>query len=316
MDQPILITRRHFHALAGSAVAMAAASAFAQQPRAQSAAADGKASTKLATPRTIKCFTCDLNWVRTDRDSVRAAVAKDWAFVNPQEYFDYHREVGNNVMFLHAYTVGGFAFYPTKLGPVAPGSGSQLLPQIWALSRKARMPFMSYMCVGHDFGVQSRHPEWIVPGTTSLAPESGWTTLLCQRIREFLTQFPVEWMLFAWFFYGDASGDVAVQPASFVERPFREIVGRPMPAKANEITPQENLKYKREVLARQFRAIHDAIKETSPDTEMGFNVPYDKADEPLWRDHPMVNESEMIVTECTNKDVMEWRFAFASQSSE
>ena len=307
MDQPVRISRRRFHALAGSALAMTATSAFAQPP--QPAAASGNASAMLPTPRTIKCLNCDLNWARTG-DNTRAAVAADWASLNPQEYFDYHRAAGNNVIFLQAYTCGGFAFYPTKLGPMATGAGSQLLPRLWEISRKAKMPFMAYMNVDYEHGPDGachRHPEWVIPGTSIfMGPESGWTDLFCRRIREFLKQFPVEWMQFDGFAYGALLTDFAVQPAPFVEKPFREIIGRPMPAKASEITPAESLKYKREVMARQFRAIRNAIKETSPGTQMGFNVPYWKADDPAWQDHPMVNESETLITECTTTDVMEW----------
>ena len=323
MNESAPISRRRFHALAGSAVAMTVASALAQPPQGSrhtpcAAAAHGvcglpsvEAAAKSAPPRTIKCFCADLNWVRPG--PVFPAAAQDWAFIDPQEYFDYHREFGNNVAFCQAYTFGGFAFYPTKLGPLAPGPGSQLLPRLWELSRKAKMPFMSYMCVGADLVMSNHRPPWVVPTSRTeqpygfLAPESDWTELLCRRIREFLGQFPVEWLLLDWFVYGSLKpNEFRVQPARFAKKPFQEIIGRKMPAKPSEITPEENLKYKREVLARQFHAIRAAVEETSPGTQIGFNVPYWKADEPLWRDHPMVAESDLIVTECTNTDVMEW----------
>ena len=38
--------------------------------------------------------------------------------------------------------------------------------------------------------------------------------------------------------------------------------------------------------------------------QVGFNVPFWRADDPLWQDHPMVNETEMLWTESTTKDVM------------
>ena len=178
----------------------------------------------------------------------------------------------------------------------------QLLPRLWDLSRQAKMPFMAYMCVNYETGSESvarRHPEWMIPGTTMFAPESGWTELLCQRLREFLSQFPVEWLAFDGFDYGGLEGEYPVKPAPYVETPFREIIGRAMPARAEEITPAERLKYKREIMARQFRAIRKAVKETSSGTQIGFNVPFWRADDPLWQDHPMVNESEMLWTEST-----------------
>ena len=119
--------------------------------------------------------------------------------------------------------------------------------------------------------------------------------------------FPVDWMLLDWFVYGSLKPDeFHVQPAPFVERPFREILGRPMPAAAEEITAEESLRYKREVLARQFYRIRDAIKETSPGTRILFNVPYWKSAEAVWVDHPMLQESDALLAECTYPEVVEW----------
>ena len=115
MDQPILMSRRRFHALAGSALAMTATSAFAQQPQSPPATASGQRPVMFPTPRTIKCLDCDLNWVRTG-DKVRAATAADWVSVDPQEYFDYHREVGNNILFFQAYNQGGLRSIPQNWG--------------------------------------------------------------------------------------------------------------------------------------------------------------------------------------------------------
>ena len=261
-----------------------------------------------APPRTLKCFTCDLNWIQG-----ASATAQDWAFIDPQQYFDWHRDFGNNVMFCQAYAHGGHAFYPTKLGPVAPGPGARLLPRLYELTQKAGMPFMSYFCVGVDLTMSNQRTDWVVPKSRDfapygfLSPESPWTQLLCQRVREFLGQFPVEWVLFDWFVYGSLSpNDALVQPGPCVAKPFQEIIGRPMPKTAAEITPEERLKYKREVLARQFRALRDAVCETSPNTQIGFNVPYWRADEEIWRNRPMVNESDFLFSECTSEDVMEW----------
>ena len=75
-------------------------------------------------------------------------------------------------------------------------------------------------------------------------------------MEEFLRLYPVEWILFDWFVYGNLqSNGLPVQPAWFVKGPFREIIGRDMPDDAAKIAPDESLKYKREVLARQFYRI-------------------------------------------------------------
>ncbi len=264
---------------------------------------------------TIKLFDCDLNWVRYDKPvlSVNASAPQDWADVNPQEYFDWHRAIGNNVTFCQAYAFGGYAFYPTRLGALAPGEGSRLLPRLFELSQKAKMPFWSYFCVGADLVMCNMRDNWLVPGSRAymphgfLAPESPWTDLLCARIDEFLRQYPVDTILFDWFVYGNLkTNDALVQPAWFVEKPFKEITGREMPKRAEDITALEHLLYKRQILARQFERIRDTVRAASPSTKIGFNVPYWRPNEELWEGHAMLEQSDFLFAECSRSDVMEW----------
>ena len=258
----------------------------------------------------IRLMCCDLNWTRYDGTYAPPSLPQDWAFIDPQEYFDWHMEFGNTAMFCQAYTFCGYAFYPTKLGPVAPGPGSELLPQLLELSRKAGVPFWSYFSVSWDLIARGLRGDWLFPIQPEgwcLAPETPWTDLLCARVREFLRDYPVDWILFDMFLYGAVETNTfPVQPAPFVEEPFREIIGRPMPETAEEITPEESLRYKREIMARQFRRLKEAVRETSPETKIVFNVPYMSADEPVWTDHPMMNESDGLFAECTKPEVLEW----------
>ncbi len=259
---------------------------------------------------TIKLFCCDLNWTRYDEKCVLPSLPQDWAFIDPQEYLDWHLDFGNNAMFCQAYTFCGYAFYPSKLGPVAPGPGADLLPRLFGLSQKAKIPFWSYFSVSWDLIMRGLRGGWTFPhnpGGWCLAPETTWTDLLCERVREFLDDYPVDWILFDMFLYGEVDPDAfKVQPAPFVEKPFREIIGRPMPEKAEEITPEESLKYKREIMARQFRRLRDTVKDTSPATKILFNIPYMNADEALWANHPMMVESDALFAECSKPDVIEW----------
>ncbi len=172
----------------------------------------------------------------------------------------------------------------------------------------------SHFCVGADLITSNLRPGWVLPGSRGLpdfaygfmAPESPWTDLLCERITEFLTMYPSEFLLFDWFVYGSLRPDFAVQPAWFVKQPFEEIIGREMPATAAEITPAESLAYKRAVLARQFRRIQAAVRSASPQTKIGFNVPFWGAAEPLWVDNPMLNESDFLVAESTRPEIIDW----------
>jgi len=264
---------------------------------------------------TVKLMMFDLNWSMHDAPykCTLPSAPQDWAFVDPRAYFQWHVDFGNNAVFLQAYTYGGYAFYPSKLGPVAPGPGRELLPRVFELTRKNGMPFWSYFCVGADIAMNAYHPEWLVPGSRVhwqhgfLGPESPWTDLLCARVEEFLTDYPADWLIFDWFCYGDqADHSFPVQPCWFVEKPFAEIIGRPMPADAADITPEESLRYKRVIMERQFRRIQAAVRQTSPATKIAFTPPYWGPAEPLWADHPMLAESDGLLAEYSKPETMEW----------
>lgn len=265
-------------------------------------------------PQTIKQFSCDLNWTYFDHPYTHTPPgdAQDWAFVDPQAYYQWHRDLGVNIMFCQAYTFNGVSLYPSRLGPNAPAPGNTFLPRLLEQAHRDELPFMAYFCVGADLFTSNVRDHWLVPGSRAnfppgfLAPESPWTDLLCERIAEFLQAFPVEALLFDWFIYGNLTPDYPVQPAWFVKKPFEEIIGRPVPEDASEITPEESLLYKREVLTRQFHRIRDTVRQISPQTVFGFNVPYWEAAEALWVDHPMPAESDLLFAESTHEDVLEW----------
>lgn len=280
----------------------------------QAAAGPDRVKDLASGGKPIKLFCCDLNWVRLDKPMRQTppAAPQDWAFINAQEYFQWHKDFGVNVMFCQAYTFGGYALYPTKLGPLAPGPGRDLFPELFRLSRKAHLPFHAYFCVGADLIMSNMRNSWVIPTSRNsnywgfLGPESPWTDLLCARVEEFLRLYPVEWIAFDWFVYGNLqSNNLPVQPAWFVKGPFKEIIGRDMLADAAKITPEESLKYKREVLARQFYRIREAVHKVNRETKIYFNVPYRKPAEALWVNHPMLNESDMLFAESSD-DVVPW----------
>ncbi len=266
--------------------------------------------------RPIKLFCCDQNFVahRQKEFSVSAALPQDWAYLDPEEYFAWHRDFGVNIFFLQGYSWCGYAFYPTKLGPVAPGPGAELFPKMFKLAEKAGLPFSGYFGVNGDLIASNLRNEWTVPTSRNrmpqglLAPESPWTDLLCARITEFLRLYPVEWLNFDCFNYGAAITRMSFRFNFFalcVKGPFKEIIGREMPEKAEDITPEENLKYKREIMARQYYRIREAMHAGNPGTKANFNVPFYKAEEPMWVNHPMLNECDQLIAESSD-EVVSW----------
>ena len=160
--------------------------------------------------RATRLFCCDLNWTRYSDTYSPASLPQDWAFIDPKEYVDWHLEFGNNTMFCQAYTFCGYAFYPSKLGPVAPGPGCELLPRLMEEAKNAGVPFWSYFSVSWDLITRGLRGEWTFPHQPAawcLGPETVWTDLLCARVREFLADYPVDWILFDMFLYGEVDNN-------------------------------------------------------------------------------------------------------------
>jgi len=231
-----------------------------------------------------------------------------WANIDAKEYFDWHIEMGNNAMFCQAYNYGGYAHYPSKLGPLGEGESKYLLPRLFELSQKAKIPFWSYFTVSSVGMEMDRYPEAGID-KDFLEPTSPHTDVLCERIEEFLKDYPVDWILFDMFSYGSwKNQQTAPLPLHnpWTKKGFKEIFGREMPEKASDITPEETLRYKRGVLARQFHRIRHSVKKTCPNTKIIFNTPYLSANEPIWVNHPMLTESDGLFAESTNDAVVEW----------
>src|ERR1043166_3335625 len=171
------------------------------------------------------------DWVITPPSQNKPSLSAphDWAFIDPQEYFDWHLAVGNNAIYLTAYTHMGYAFYPTKLGPVAPGPGSALFPRLFEMARHAKLPVYSYFCASFDGVINLARWDWLIPNTRTnlwgyyLAPESPWTDLLCARIEEFLRQFPADVLFIDWFRYGEEKAGISVRPTWRVAKPLSYI---------------------------------------------------------------------------------------------
>lgn len=267
----------------------------------------------------IKMFIIDFNFVVfDDQPALRPlSSASDYADVDARQVFDYALSLGNNAIFCHAYTLNGCALYPSRLGPVSAGSAGTLLPDLYEIAKRNGLPFWSYFNVGQDAHINSVRPNWLIPGTATggdpsgfLAPETPWTDLLCARVEEFLATWKVDWLIFDGFVYGSFKPDLfKIPPAWYAREPFREIVGRALPSTIEGIRPEENLLYKREILARQFRRIRDTVKRVSPGTRICFNVPYWEPAEPLWVGHPMLEESDGLLAETTNEALVEYLLA-------
>jgi hypothetical protein len=246
------------------------------------------------------------------------SAATDWREVDVSAYVGWQDDHGANVISCQAWTFSGYATYPSELGPTLVGTAGRLLPGAYAYARANGIPIQSYVNVGVDLAVCATRPNWLVPGSQGveilgdvfphgfLAPESPWTELLCQRLVEFLERYPVDWVLCDWFCYGTLLNDRPLPVTPLVQSAFPEIVGRPLPTFPETPTPDEVLRYKREILAVQFRRIRDTAKQTSPGTKLFFNVPYFGPAEPLWVDHPMLRESDGLFAESSNAEIVDW----------
>ena len=273
--------------------------------------AAGAAKANSGEFKPIKLLNCDLNWSRK-KEKVRRSRPSDWANIDAKEYFDWHIEMGNNAIYCQAYNEGGYAHYPSKLGPLGEGKSKYLLPKLFELSQKAKIPFWSYFTVsatGMEMDKKEYAEERIGFPHGRLEPNGPHTDTLCARIEELLKDYPVDWILFDMFSYGRCwHQNTAPLPVEnpWARKGFKDLFGREMPEKASDITPEETLLYKREALARQFRRIRDSVKNTCPSTKIIFNAPYINANEPIWVNHPMVIESDGLFAESTNEAVVEW----------
>lgn len=270
--------------------------------------------------RAIRLLNFDFNWSMCELPTGEfrhcASAPDDWAFIDPVEYVDWHEQRGNNSILCQAYTQPGTALYPSRFGQNAPGPGRELCLRVAEETTRRGLSFWSYFSVGSESMLSTSRPQWTIAGSREVtgwlsffAPESPWTDLLCNRIAEFLGMCPqTDWLLLDWFGYGSYTDAwPRVDPrAWFVRANFPRICGRPAPETPEDVTDEEDLLYKRTVLAEQFVRIRDTVRQANPRTKIMFNVPYHRPADPRWVDHPMVLESDGLFSEATTPGVMDW----------
>lgn len=268
----------------------------------------------------LRIFTLDLNYasVGPDGATVAPSAATDWKTVDPFAFCDWQVAHGANVVGCQPWTFSGFATFPSELGPRATGTGGTLFPAVYDRARDRGVPILAYFNVAVDLAVCSSRPHWLVPGSQGveilgdtfwhgfLDPQSRWADLLADRILEFLSQFKPDWVLFDWFCYGSLMNDLSLPSTPQVRADFGAIIGKAFPEDPGQVSSADAIKYKREVLARWFARIRDAVRATSPVTKIVFNVPYFGPAEPIWVDHVMLRESDALFAESSNPDIVEW----------
>ena len=257
----------------------------------------------------VKLFMQDFNFTVFDKwPKLRPpSSASDYADIDADEVFDFSLDLGVNAIYCHAITINGCALYPSRLAPVSAGNMGTLAPALYERARKAGLPFWTYFSIAQDGHMSQTKPQWLVPNTDFLAPETPWTDLLCERIAEFLSICKPDWIGFDAFTYGSFWPDrFRIRPAPFVRPLFEELFGKAMPEEEADITPEESRLYIREVLARQFYRIRDTVREHSPQTKICFNVPFWEPAEAVWVDHPMLRESDGLIAESANDELAEY----------
>ena len=268
----------------------------------------------------LRLFTMDLNYAVVDGagDTVVPSAATDWRAIDPTAHIQRQLDSGANVVSCQGWTYSGYALFESELGPRATGSAVTLMPRAFAVAKDLGVPVVTYLNVGSDLAVCATRPHWLVAGSQGveilgdvfpsgfLAPESGWGDLLIERIAELLSRFPADWLLLDWFCYGNLLNDLPISVTSLVRETYLELIGDPPSDPSGTLDEQEALRYRRAVLARLFGRIQAAARATSPRTKLVFNVPYFRAADPLWGDHPMLLESDALFAESSNSEIVDW----------
>jgi hypothetical protein len=268
----------------------------------------------------LRLFTFDLNYAVVDGagEIVVPSAATDWQAIDPTAYIQRQLDAGANLVSCQGWTYSGYALFESELGPRAIGSAATLMPRAFAVAKHLRVPVVTYINVGSDLAVSATRPHWLVPGSQGveilgdvfpsgfLAPESGWGDLLIERITELLSRFPADWLLLDWFCYGNLVNDLPISMTSLVHDTYRKLIGGPPSDPSGTLNEHEALRYRRAVLANLFGRIQAAAKAASARTKLVFNVPYFRAADPLWADHPMLLESDALFAESSNAEIVDW----------
>lgn len=265
----------------------------------------------------IKAFSIDLNSDALGQPSAPGL----FAHVNAEEHVKWCRDLGANAIQTFCVSLNGYAWYRSKVAPVAPGMNGDFLNEQIELAHRQDMEVHGYFCLAGNAWYQCHNREETssVDRRKAIPLTAKYVDYFCRMIEEAVRENDLDGILIDWF---EEIEPIWI-PAE--KQLFTEIMGKAFPEKPL-VDDRLDLKYdwfgelsapryfsedvildfRKRATLNAWNRISAVVRKANPACKLWLNVPFHEPEEPMWVDSPILKEVDMMLTERCDTRIADW----------
>lgn len=216
----------------------------------------------------IKAYCLDFNWgsgeVEGEKKINNWARPGEWADADPAQHVAWYKALGANVIQTFVVSCNGYAWYKNGVVPEQPGLKHDFLPEVVRLGHKEGMRVFGYFCAGANSRWAKEHPEQSYgrSSTQHIPYTDEYLTYLDKAIRDAVAKTGLDGFMVDWLFQPNR-GATKGKWLDCEKRLYAQLMVQEFPGE-DKLTKEQEIEYGRKAIARAWRTIHSAAKETNP----------------------------------------------------
>jgi hypothetical protein len=220
---------------------------------------------KVADDGSIRAYDIDFNWGPGGAHGFAAPGL--WADADPAEHVDWYAALGCNVIQSFAVSCNGYAWYKNGIVPEQPGLKYDFLTEQVRLARKRNMKVFGYFCIGANNKWETDHPDLCYRMDGQQIPlTKTYLDYVCASIGDAIRKTDIDGIMLDWF-YNPGGGRDPLPPLRWLpcEREmYAELMDETFPAGSGQVTPGNELVFRRRAIDRAWKQIRETVKSVKP----------------------------------------------------
>ena len=256
-------------------------------------------------PEQIKAFCIDFNWLRDQQAGWPNRFAKPghWAAASPAEHVAWYEGLGANVIQTFAVSCNGYAWYKNGFVPPQPGLRHDFLTETVKLGHRKGMMVMGYFCAGANSKWSQDHPDlsYGMPSTLHIPFTDAYLDYLSRSIADAVRKTGIDGFMIDWVW--NPKPELRRQGWIDCEKKlYQQLTGNAFPKKG---TPgkRETLRYERAAIARCWKTVQRAAKDTNPDCIVWLSC--SNITDPTVAGSAMLREVDWLMNESYREDYLQ-----------
>jgi hypothetical protein len=213
----------------------------------------------------IRAYDIDFNWGEGGPNGF--AKPGLWADANPESHVNWYADLGCNVIQSFAVSCNGYAWYKNGFIPEQPGLKYDFLTEQVKLAHKKNIRVFGYFCAGSNTKWGLEHPDlsYGIPSSPHIPYTTQYIDYLCASIEDAIKKTDMDGVFIDWFWNPGTTME-PYPPLKWIDCErvmYKELIGQAFPGK-EKITPEIELQFRRNAIARCWKRIRETVKKTKP----------------------------------------------------